>query len=455
MPIYPALQARTFNLPQIAAQAQQVRGMGIQNRLGEARLKAFEGDQARQGQFNKLVPGIMSGDEGAIAEGNTLDVDQVSKILDQVYQMDEAGQKKAADQSRKVARVGYGWLQMKDAGKQAVTYETIRDIGDPNGEDPPPKEYGPDAILWVQRHVDLATSVADKLKQGQEGAKPPSGYRWAAGGTLEAIPGGPGGEKPSAAMKNAEAMGLKPGTPGYDQYLRDVTLKPLVNFGGQETERQKKYGGSIGTYYGELFTGLQGAAREGRKQSANLDRLDQLLDQTETGFGQEFILKAKKLGETLGFETAGIGTDVAPAEAAMALSNEMALQLRNPAGGAGMPGSLSDKDREFLVSMVPGLGQTRGGRKLLIRARKKIAKRAENVAKMARKYHQKNGAIDAGFEDELAEWSEKNPLFTAEDFSTREKARLPTPKSAAERDALASGTYYQSPDGQVRRTAVR
>ena len=129
------------------------------------------------------------------------------------------------------------------------------------------------------------------------------------------------------AMKNAEALGLTPGTKEYSQYVRDVTLKPLVNIGGQETERQKKYGGSIGTYYGELFTGLQNTAREGRKQSANLDRLDQLLDQTETGFGQEFILKARKAGQTLGFDTAGLGTGVAPGEAAMALSNEMALQL--------------------------------------------------------------------------------------------------------------------------------
>ncbi len=256
-------------------------------------------------------------------------------------------------------------------------------------------------------------------------------------------------------MRNAAALGFEPGTEEYESYVRDVTLKPLVNIGGQETERQKKYGGSIGTYYGELYTSLQGASREGRKQSANLDRLDQLLDQTETGFGREFILKALKLGETLGFETAGIETGVAPGEAAMALSNEMALQLRNPAGGAGMPGQLSDKDREFLVSMVPGLGQTRGGRKLLIEARKKLAKRAEEVAALARKYHQKNGAIDAGFEGELDQWSERNPLFTAEDFTAREKVRLPAPKSAAERDSLAPGTYYQSPDGQVRRTAVR
>ncbi len=146
---------------------------------------------------------------------------------------------------------------------------------------------------------------------------------------------------------------------------------------------------------------------------------------------------------------------VAPAEAAMALSNEMALQLRNPASGAGMPGQLSDKDREFLVSMVPGLGQTRAGRKLLINARKKMNRRAQEVAARARAYLRDHGTLDTGFEDELADWAEENPLFTADDFTMRERARLPSPQTEAERDALPPNTYYVDPNGETRRTPLR
>jgi hypothetical protein len=43
-----------------------------------------------------------------------------------------------------------------------------------------------------------------------------------------------------------------------------------------------------------------------------------------------------------------------------------------------------------------------------------LAKREQQVAKMARAYRKKNnGTFDEGFYDELAAWSEKNPLFKA------------------------------------------
>ena len=51
--------------------------------------------------------------------------------------------------------------------------------------------------------------------------------------------------------------------------------------------------------------------------------------------------------------------------------------------------------------MVPGISQTPEGRKLLIDARRKVNERSIVVAKMARVYAQRNGQLDAGFEDEL------------------------------------------------------
>ena len=75
-----------------------------------------------------------------------------------------------------------------------------------------------------------------------------------------------------------------------------------------------------------------------------------------------------------------------------------------------MPGAMSDPDRRFLVEMVPGLANTPGGNKIIIEALERKAKRDIEVAKMARAYTKKNGTMD-GFSDELAAWSEKNPLF--------------------------------------------
>ena len=69
-----------------------------------------------------------------------------------------------------------------------------------------------------------------------------------------------------------------------------------------------------------------------------------------------------------------------------------------------MPGAMSDKDREFLVSMTPQLSTTPEGRKLMIAVQKSIAKRNREIAKDARDYARKNrGQLDVGFEDFVAE----------------------------------------------------
>jgi hypothetical protein len=93
----------------------------------------------------------------------------------------------------------------------------------------------------------------------------------------------------------------------------------------------------------------------------------------------------------------------------------MALQLRNPSGGAGMPGALSDADRVYLQSMTPGLTKTPEGRKLISETMITLAKRDQDVAKLARDYRKKNGGFDEGFYNELATWSAANPLFEQKD----------------------------------------
>jgi hypothetical protein len=98
-------------------------------------------------------------------------------------------------------------------------------------------------------------------------------------------------------------------------------------------------------------------------------------------------------------------------EAAAALANQIALEMRNPAGGAGMPGALSDKDREFLVGMTPNAGQTAQGRKMLIDSYVAVQKRNQQVAEFATKYEKKYGRLDSGFFDQLTAWSSANQMF--------------------------------------------
>ncbi|MET0014467.1 MAG: hypothetical protein ABW088_12520 [Sedimenticola sp.] len=188
-----------------------------------------------------------------------------------------------------------------------------------------------------------------------------------------------------------------------------VTVSP----GMQESERQKAYGKSVGGFYGNQFSQLQEGAQSAMQNNARLDRLDQLLDQVNTGATAGITQPLKRYAQDFGIdlEAMGITNDTGPAEAAQALSNQMALELRNPAGGAGMPGALSDRDREFLTSMVPQMTTTPEGRKMLIETKRRQNKRAIEVARLARDYQQRNGMLDAGFYQELQNFSDANPLF--------------------------------------------
>jgi hypothetical protein len=101
-------------------------------------------------------------------------------------------------------------------------------------------------------------------------------------------------------------------------------------------------------------------------------------------------------------------------EAAAAFASQAALELRNPAGGAGMPGAMSDADRNFLVGMTPNMAQSAQGRKMVIDSYVAVQHRNTQVADFARKYEKKYGKLDNGFFDQLQQWSNANPLFKAQ-----------------------------------------
>jgi hypothetical protein len=248
--------------------------------------------------------------------------------------------------------------------------------------------------------------------------KPPAGYRRGEDGNLEADPGWLAAQ---LALKRAGKS--------------DVNVK----LPSQENEEAK----AVGKWYGEAFTSLQDGATAARAANGRLDRIGQLLDGVGTGktapTTQSYKAAAKSVGIDL--EALGITDDVGPAEAAQALSAQMALELRNPAGGAGMPGAMSDKDREFLTSMVPGLGTSPEGREMMIETQKRVNNRSIEVARMARDYRKANGRLDEGFYDKLDEFSAKNPLF--DDMEAPKQAQVPPPQ---ERQI---GTFYQTPKGKA------
>ncbi len=189
---------------------------------------------------------------------------------------------------------------------------------------------------------------------------------------------------------------------------KSVTHAPapsaIVNM-RQETEEAKKVGGFFGEEYGNVLK----AGTSAQSKLNRYNRLGELLADVDTGKFTGAGLEVAKAARSLGFN---VGDKVGNLEAAQALSGEIALELRNPSGGAGMPGAMSDADRQFLQNMVPGLQTTPQGRTLMLDTAKRLAQRDIDVARIARDYRRRNGQIDEGFYEELARFSEANPLFS-------------------------------------------
>ena len=198
-----------------------------------------------------------------------------------------------------------------------------------------------------------------------------------------------------------------------------------INMAPQEKEEQK----AVGKAFGEQYTDIQKTATQAGTTISKLARMENLLNGIETGKLTPAVTEVQALAQSLGISVDI--KDLSAKQALEALSNEIALTFRNPAGGAGMPGQLSDKDREFLVSMTPGLSKIKEGNKLIIETARKLAQRQQEVAAQARAYRKKNGQMDEGFYDALQEYSNKHPLFEQQKkkigtvpLSPEEKAEL-------------------------------
>lgn len=222
--------------------------------------------------------------------------------------------------------------------------------------------------------------------------------------------------KPEIKKLQDERAKLDPNSPTYKQELNEINQRinkeinfapptSVVNLPGQEKAESK----AVGEFFGKTYADIQSAGASATNKINKVERLNTLLDGVQTGKLTPFGVDVASTAASLGFK---IDPKLGNKQAADALSKEMALELRNPSGGAGMPGALSNSDREFLMSMTPGLTSDPAGRKLISESMVKLAKRDQDVAKLARDYRKRKGSLDEGFYDELAKFSDANPLFT-------------------------------------------
>lgn len=164
---------------------------------------------------------------------------------------------------------------------------------------------------------------------------------------------------------------------------------------------------AIGRELGQQYVTLQKSGQDALAKLARLDRMEALMQGVNTGKLAPAMTEVSALAQSLGIK---VDPKLGAKQALEALSNEMALTLRNPSGGAGMPGALSDKDRDFLKAMAPGLAKTPEGNRLIIDTARKLAIRDQEMATLARQYRLDHGTLD-GFSDYAKKYADAHPLF--------------------------------------------
>lgn len=214
----------------------------------------------------------------------------------------------------------------------------------------------------------------------------PTGYTRGADGSLVMDPGY---MESQIALRKAGATSVNVDTKGH-------------------TKEQEAVGKALGEQYEDKIK----LGSKGRQLFDTVTRAEGLLEGLQTGALAPTALSAQKYLTALGIplEVFGNAEQLGRGEAAEAVANQMALQLRGTGEGGGMPGAMSDKDREFLVAMTPSLSKTPQGRALIVDSFKRIAKRQIEESKLAEKWFDEKGTMK-GFGGHMADYVEKNPLF--------------------------------------------
>ena len=247
----------------------------------------------------------------------------------------------------------------------------------------------------------------------------------------------PGAAQTNAAYKGAEAGATESAKAQYDFIdVYDPNSRQMVkvpkatlaqgggraNFGGpggfavsQQRPDDLLYDNENAKASAGQYQALQSAGMKAPGQIAKYKQLESLLANHDGGKLSPLGMDLAQLGNSLGLK---IDKNLPNKEAAATLTNELALALRDPSNGGGMPGAMSDADRQFLMSSVPNLSQSAQGRRQMVQMVTAVQQRNVDVAGMARKWQQRYGRLDAvnpatgkSFQDNLQEWATRNPLF--------------------------------------------
>ncbi|MBX3583552.1 MAG: hypothetical protein KF810_16830 [Rhizobiaceae bacterium] len=169
--------------------------------------------------------------------------------------------------------------------------------------------------------------------------------------------------------------------------------------------------------FAKRYDDITAGAGNAQQMLGMYDLAEQALNSgVRTGFGAETELNLRQLGAAMGIDTDP--EKLAGGELIRSIQNRMALTMRSPDGGMGMPGALSDRDIKFLKDSQIGIDRSPEGNRRMLAAYRKVEQRKVEIAALADQYVQENGRLDAGFNQMVREWAARTPLFSEEDLAS-------------------------------------
>src|SRR5574337_966488 len=262
-----------------------------------------------------------------------------------------------------------------------------------------------------------ANVFAEQLHRLQPQGAPAAPAQGAPAAPAQGAPAAPAQGAPAAPAQGAPAAPTQGAPAAPAQGAPAAPAAPAQGGIYTKTPESETYRSESGKASAKAFEDMQTKAQDAYTQMGDVDEMRSLLEGLNTGPAEPLVTEAKSRAENIiryfnpNFRF-GEG-DVSRAQAAKALSNRLALNLRNPAAGMGMPGSLSDSDRVFLSQSVPGLQNSPEGNARMLEYTEKLLQRRIDVAEMAQRWREDhNGVFDQGaFTKHLRKWAEEHPLF--------------------------------------------
>lgn len=210
-------------------------------------------------------------------------------------------------------------------------------------------------------------------------------------------------------QRQAQAAGQQP-LPYFEwDQQRRKAAGTQVNVGAGE----KAWDQESAKLFARRYDDISKAAGNAQQMLGMYDLAEQALATgVRTGIGGDAEITLRQLGSAMGIDTDP--KKLAGGELIRAVQNRMALTMRSPDGGMGMPGALSDRDIQFLKDSQIGVDRSPEGNRRMLQAFRAMEQRKIEIAQLADQYVQQHGRLDAGFNRTVQDYAKANPLFQPE-----------------------------------------